>query len=155
LAVPERHRECGVCQTKVGRSRAGQPGLDRGYCPRCGTHYSFVPTLNRGDQLGQYQVVRPLAHGGVGWIYLARDTHLDDRWVVLKGLINAQDPAAVEAAVSERRYLVTLDHPKIVRILDFVERYDPESGMQTGYTVMEYVGGWSLEAIKRASRSAE
>ena len=103
--------------------------------------------------VGQYQVVRPLAHGGVGWIYLARDTHLDDRLVVLKGLINAQDPAAVEAAVSERRYLVTLDHPKIVRILDFVEHPDPDLGVRTGYTVMEYVGGWLLEAVKQASRT--
>jgi hypothetical protein len=41
---------------------------------------------------GQYQVAGALAHGGLGWIYLARDRNVSDRWVVLKGLLNAGDP---------------------------------------------------------------
>jgi serine/threonine-protein kinase PknG len=34
---------------------------------------------------GQYEVLGCLAFGGLGWIYLARDRNVSDRWVVLKG----------------------------------------------------------------------
>ena len=36
---------------------------------------------------GQYQVVGCLAYGGMGWIYLARDKNVNDRFVVLKGAL--------------------------------------------------------------------
>ena len=42
---------------------------------------------------GQYEVAGCLAHGGMGWIYLARDRNVNGRWVVLKGLLNSGDPA--------------------------------------------------------------
>ena len=35
---------------------------------------------------GQYEVAGALAHGGLGWIYVARDRNVSNRWVVLKGL---------------------------------------------------------------------
>ena len=75
-----------------------------------------------------------LAHGGLGWIYLARDHQLEHRWVVLKGLLNTGDPDALAAALAERRFLVEVDHNDIVDIYDFVEHGSD------GYIVMEYVG---------------
>ena len=51
---------------------------------------------------GQYEVLGCLAFGGLGWIYLARDRNVSDRWVVLKGLLNTGDADAMAAAVSER-----------------------------------------------------
>jgi serine/threonine-protein kinase PknG len=89
-----------------------------------------------------------VAHGGLGWIYLARDRNISDsgadRWVVLKGLINTGDPDAMAAAMAERRFLVEVDHPNIVKIHDFAQHPDPKTGEVVGYIVMEYVGGRSL-----------
>ena len=76
-----------------------------------------------------------LAHGGMGWIYLARDRNVSDRWVVLKGLLNSGDDDAMAAALAERRFLAEVEHPNIVKIFNFVQH---ES---SGYIVMEYVGG--------------
>ena len=46
----------------------------------------------------RYEIEGCLAHGGLGWIYLARDRQLEQRWVVLKGLLNTGDPDALAAA---------------------------------------------------------
>jgi serine/threonine-protein kinase PknG len=152
--IAEHHRRCGCCEREVGRSRAGQPGLARGICPYCLTPYNFEPALKEHERVGRYEIVGPLAHGGVGWVYLAKDTDLDDRRVVLKGLIDTGDHHAVEAAVAERRYLTLLDHPNIVRILDFVTHPDPRTGTSAGYIVMEFVGGRTLERLKAAGESS-
>ncbi len=91
---------------------------------------------------GQYEVVGCLAHGGMGWIYLARDRNVNGRWVVLKGLLNTGDPDASRAAVGEKQYLAEVEHPLIVEIYNFVTAPDGAS-----YIVMEYVGGTSLNDL--------
>ena len=140
--VAESKRFCGVCDQPVGRSRDGQPGLAEGYCPNCGNRFSFAPKLEPGELVaGQYEVLGCLAHGGLGWIYLAMDHHLGRRWVVLKGLLNAGDASAQEAAVAERRFLAEVEHPNIVGVYNFVQHAG------SGYIVMEYVGGKSLRQI--------
>jgi serine/threonine-protein kinase PknG len=59
----------------------------------------------------------------------------------------------VQAAVDERRFLIELEHPNIVRALDFVTAIDQRTGRPAGYTVMEYAGGASLrQIIQQASR---
>jgi serine/threonine-protein kinase PknG len=153
--VAEGKRFCGSCERPVGRSRDGQPGLTEGFCPHCGTQFSFSPKLAAGDLVaGQYEVLGCLAHGGLGWIYLARDLHLSNRWVVLKGLLNSGDSSAQAAAVAERRFLAEVEHPSIVGVYNFVEHPDSKTGALTGYIVMEYVGGQSLRQILLARRSA-
>jgi serine/threonine-protein kinase PknG len=105
--VAENKRFCGACDRPVGRGKDGQPGLVDGFCPHCGTQFSFAPKLEPGEMVaGQYEVLGCLAHGGLGWIYLAMDHNLGKRWVVLKGLLNTGDAAAQEAAVAglERSY---------------------------------------------------
>jgi serine/threonine-protein kinase PknG len=156
--VPEGKRFCSKCEQPVGRARDGQPGLADGFCRDCGTPYSFTPKLQPGDLLGgQYEVLGCLAHGGLGWIYLARDRNVSDSWRVLKGLLNTGDADAMAAAVAERRFLAAVDHPNIVRIYNFVQHTDPRTGETAGYIVMEYVGGRSLRQIlldkRRAGRS--
>jgi serine/threonine-protein kinase PknG len=146
--VPESKRFCGTCDRPVGRGRDGQPGLVEGYCPACGSPFSFAPKLQPGELVAdQYEVLGCLAHGGLGWIYLAMDHHLGQRWVVLKGLLNTGDASAQEAAVAERRFLVEVEHPSIVDIYNFVQHADRRTGESAGYIVMEYVGGKSLKQI--------
>ncbi len=147
--VPESRRFCARCGEPVGRGRDGAPGRTSGFCRKCGTAFSFEPKLEAGVVVaGQYEVVGCLAHGGMGWVYLARDRNVSDRWVVLKGLLNAGDDDAMAAALAERRFLAEVEHPNIVKIFNFVQH---ES---SGYIVMEYVGGRSLKQILTARREA-
>ncbi len=150
--VPESQRFCSKCGEPVGRGRNGQPGRTEGFCPRDRTPYSFTPRLAPGDLVDdRYEILGALAHGGLGWIYLARDRNISesgaDRWVVLKGLINTGDRDAMDAAMAERRFLVEIDHPNIVKIHDLVQHPDPKTGELHGYIVMEYVGGRSLKEL--------
>ena len=152
--VPEDKRTCPNCGNAVGRARDGQPGRPEGFCPRCGTQYSFTPKLQPGDLVaGQYEVAGPLAHGGLGWIYLARDRNVSDRWVVLKGLLNTGDADALAVAIVERQFLAQVEHPLIVEIYNFVS-HAAEDGVSAGYIVMEYVGGVSLKQILKARMRA-
>ncbi len=115
-----------------------------------------MPKLRAGDVVhGQYEVVGCLAHGGLGWIYLAVDKAVSDRWVVLKGLLDTGDQDAMAAAISERRFLAEIEHANIVRIYNFVEHLDQRTGSLDGYIVMEYVGGKSLKEIANGRRTPE
>ncbi|MEE4593326.1 tetratricopeptide repeat protein [Streptomyces sp. DSM 41524] len=149
---PSRGQTCGWegCDEIVGAPYAGQSALSRGYCPRCRHQFDFTPRLSPGDLLGdQYRVIGCVGYGGLGWVYLAEDTQLDDQPVAIKGLINNEDEAALRVAVEERRYLTMLDHPGIVRIINYVTQPDPrDDGALTGYIVMEFVGGMTLAQIK-------
>ncbi|MFF8279351.1 tetratricopeptide repeat protein [Streptomyces lateritius] len=156
--VPERKRFCSRsdCGAPVGRSRGDRAGRTEGFCTKCGHPYSFVPKLRGGDIVhGQYEVAGCLAHGGLGWIYLAVDRAVSDRWVVLKGLLDTGDQDAMAAAISERRFLAEIEHSNIVRIYNFVEHLDQRTGSLDGYIVMEYVGGKSLKEIANDRRTAD
>ncbi|MEU5070274.1 tetratricopeptide repeat protein [Streptomyces asoensis] len=156
--VPERKRFCSRsdCGAPVGRSRGEREGRTEGFCTKCGHPYSFVPKLKAGDVVhGQYEVVGCLAHGGLGWVYLAVDRAVSDRWVVLKGLLDTGDQDAMAAAISERRFLAEIEHANIVRIYNFVEHLDQRTGSLDGYIVMEYVGGKSLKEIANDRRTPQ
>ncbi|MDH6113243.1 serine/threonine-protein kinase PknG [Kitasatospora sp. MAP12-44] len=154
--VPERKRFCSKCEAPVGREKNGVPGRPDGFCTKCGTAYSFTPKLRHGDLVGgQYDVLGCLAYGGLGWIYLAVDRRVSDRWVVLKGLLDTGDEDALAVAIAERRFLAEVDHPNIVRIINFVEHPDPANGSVDGYIVMEYVGGKSLKDIANERRTPD
>ncbi|MEV0369285.1 tetratricopeptide repeat protein [Streptomyces sp. NPDC050636] len=156
--VPERKRFCsrGECGAPVGRARGELPGRTEGFCTKCGHPYSFAPKLRAGDIVhGQYEVVGCLAHGGLGWIYLAIDRAVSDRWVVLKGLLDTGHEEALAVAVSERRFLAEIEHSNIVRIYNFVEHLDQSTGSLDGYIVMEYVGGKSLKDIANERRTPQ
>ncbi|MFD0162785.1 tetratricopeptide repeat protein [Streptomyces decoyicus] len=156
--VPERKRFCSRadCGAPVGRGRGELPGRTEGFCTKCGHPYSFVPKLRPGDMVhGQYEVVGCLAHGGLGWIYLATDHAVSDRWVVLKGLLDTGDEEALAVAMSERRFLAEIEHANIVRIYNFVEHLDRATGSLDGYIVMEYVGGKSLKDLANDRRTSQ
>jgi serine/threonine-protein kinase PknG len=141
--VPERKRFCGRCDHLVGRLRGPRAARTEGFCPHCGGAYSFTPKLQPGDLVeGRYLVAGCLAHGGLGWIYLAQDRVLEDSWRVLKGLLDSGDEAAMAAAAAEKKFLTEVMHPNIVRIHNFVQHDG------AGYIVMDYVGGESLRDLR-------
>ena len=106
----------------MGRTTEAGPGSPSGICPHCGARYEFSPLLSPGQVVaGQYEVQGCIAHGGLGWIYLAIDRNVDNRWVVLKGLLQLGDAEAQAVAAAERQILAEVQHPSIVKIYNFVE----------------------------------
>lgn len=104
------------------------------------------PTLTAGDIVaGQYEVIGPIAHGGMGWIYLALDHNVSDRWVVLKGMMATVTRQERAVAESERAFLADITHPGIVKIFNFID----DQRSPGGFIVMEYVGGPSLRSRRR------
>jgi serine/threonine-protein kinase PknG len=150
--VPEHKRFCSGpgCHQKVGRSRAGRPGRSEGFCPQCGTRYSFRPPLLPrvlvGD--GQFRVEGAIAHGGLGWVYRAWDCWVS-RWVVLKGLIDPDDPDNRQAAVAELAALADARHQNIVNVFTVVRHPHPLTGRDVDYIVMECLSGKSLKQLRQ------
>jgi eukaryotic-like serine/threonine-protein kinase len=99
---------------------------------------------------GRYRMEAPLASGGMGEVWAARDLLLD-RAVAVKvlGGALAGDGRAAERLRREARAAARLEHPNIARVLDL--------GEQEGrpYLVMELLEGESLAArVDRAGAMA-
>ncbi|KGF24731.1 serine/threonine protein kinase [Corynebacterium tuscaniense DNF00037] len=109
-----------------------------------------APQLQRGDVVaGQYEIQGVIAHGGMGWIYLAQDHYVAGRVVVLKGLQSEKSEDETNAAAAEREFLADITHPGIVKIFNFID--DPR--VAGGFIVMEFVGGPSLRERRNAQRN--
>ena len=88
---------------------------------------------------GRYEIVAPLASGGMGQVFRARRIRLGDE-VALKALHPADlSVEATERFVRESRACAQLRHPHIVSILDF----DVDAAGQF-FLVMELLSGPSL-----------
>jgi len=150
---PERRQFCGnpACHKPVGRSHLGQPALTEGFCGSCRLPFSFAPKLYPGDRVAdRYDILGWLAHGGLGWVYLAQDQALKGL-VAIKGMINPTDAQARELAAVERDVLIRLEHANIVRIGDFIRHPNPGGGEPDEYIVMDYVHGMTLREIMDSS----
>lgn len=94
-----------------------------------------------GKTLGHYRVESTLGVGGMGEVYLGRDTVLD-RLVALKVFPSSElgDPNRVRRFVEEARAASALNHPNIATIHELGE----EAGIH--FMVLEYVEGMTLSA---------
>ncbi|MGH3010078.1 MAG: serine/threonine-protein kinase [Gaiellaceae bacterium] len=97
---------------------------------------------------GRYEVIRPLGHGAMAVVDLARDVELD-RPVALKRLAEnlARDEDLRRRFLREARLAARLSHPNVVRVFDIgVDRERP-------FIAMEYVDGETLaELVARRGR---
>ncbi|WP_419249351.1 tetratricopeptide repeat protein [Streptomyces canus] len=115
--------------------------LGRGWGP--GGDVGELP-LPPGQLLaGQYRLIRPLGYGGMGEVYLALDTKVDNREVAIKILHPEQAAAAAGALARERRALVDLGHDDIIRVFNY--GHHPEVG---DFLVLQYVDGLTLEEVR-------
>ena len=147
--VPEDRRVCSKCGSAVGRATETEAATTQGVCDSCGQRFDFNPAILPGQLIGnQYEVAGPIAYGGMGWIYLARDRNVNDRWVVLKGILNSGDVEAQAVAAAEKQALAHVEHPLIVEIYNFVSHGGAD------YIVMEYVPGRSLTDLLKTRREA-
>jgi serine/threonine protein kinase len=98
-----------------------------------------------GQQLGHYVVLTELGRGGMGDVYVARDTRLDRR-IALK--LPRQDVAASADRLTlfqrEARAAAALNHPNIVHL------YSVEEADGLIFMTMELVHGRSLRELLRA-----
>jgi serine/threonine protein kinase len=80
------------------------------------------PTLTKGQQFGSYVVLDSLGAGGMGEVYLARDTRLD-RTVALKVLSSdiSQDKRRMQRFRQEAKVASSLNQPNILTIFEFGE----------------------------------
>ena len=88
---------------------------------------------------GRYEILAPLAEGGMGAVYRARRILLGDDVAVKVILADVQGPAPLERFVRESRACAQLRHPNIVSIFDY-NADDP----QRPFLVMELLSGPSL-----------
>jgi WD40 repeat protein len=91
-----------------------------------------------GDMIGHHEIIRPLGRGGMGEVYLARDTRLGRR-VALKFLRWVDDTVRARF-VAEARATARLAHENIVALHDLGEH----EGLP--YMVLEHVRGKTLAA---------
>ena len=93
-----------------------------------------------GDVLdNRYEILAPLAEGGMGAVYRARRTLLGDEVAIKVVLGDHAEGGARDRFLRESRVAASLRHPSIVSILDF----DMPPGGQP-YLVMELLSGPSL-----------
>jgi eukaryotic-like serine/threonine-protein kinase len=96
--------------------------------------------LADGTSLGQYEILSPLGAGGMGEVYLARDTKLD-RTVALKVLSPevAHDNRRMGRFVLEAKAASALSHPNVAHI------YEIDEAGGTSFIAMEYIEGQALD----------
>ena len=82
--------------------------------------------LQGGTRIGPYEVVAPIAVGGMGEVYRARDTRLH-RAVALKILppVLAAAPERIERFAREARAAAAINHPNILAVYDVGTDGDP------------------------------
>lgn len=91
----------------------------------------------------KYELQRPLARGGMGQVWEAKN-QLTERRVAIKFMLPelATSPDTVQRFFREAKASARIDHPSIVDVLDLGTLEDGAPFM-----VMEYLDGRSLEAI--------
>ena len=118
---------------------ADDPFLERG-AGAIAAELLLSEGLAPGQTLGAYVVVREIGRGGMGVVYLARDTRLD-RDVAIKMLPPElrHNPRGRERLKQEARAAAAVPHAGIAHVYALEE---DEHG--TGYVVSEYVDGRTL-----------
>lgn len=93
---------------------------------------------------GRYERLRPIGRGGMGTVWLARDTVLG-RQVALKqiGDFPGESEGETRRAMREARAAAALNHPSVVAVYDVTEHAG------TPWLVMEYVAGPTLSSAIR------
>ncbi len=120
----------------------------RADCPACGTSF-IVPSLalEPGVELDGFKLVRRLGAGGMGEVWLAKQSSLD-RFIALKILSPkvASDQEFVSRFEQEVKMVGKLSHPNIITAY--------QAGFSKGvrYLAMEYVDGAELSSRMKVDR---
>lgn len=96
-----------------------------------------------GSTIGNYRLLRSLGEGGAALVYLGEHIYLQNSAAIkiLHGY-NAHSLEALQIFLQEARIIARLNHPHIVRLLDF----GVEQDLKLPYLVMEYAVHGALSA---------
>jgi serine/threonine protein kinase len=103
-------------------------------------------------RLGKYEIIRPIATGGMAEIYLARVTGIEgfEKLVVIKRILPhlAEQPEVVRMFLDEVRLAATLHHTNVVQVFDV--------GAVEGdyFFAMEYLHGEDVSGLMRTLSAA-
>ena len=105
--------------------------------------------LQPGHRLDRYELLCPLAYGGMASVWLARFGGRKgfERLVVVKMILPqySQDPRFQEMFLDEARIASRIEHGNVARIVDVGEQEE------STFIVMEWVDGDSLSKVVRAA----
>lgn len=124
-----------------------------------GTAPNVTPALKQTNYSGtllkdRYLIEGELGRGGIGVVYLARDTQLHQRRVVIKVLLESSEqslhtPWFRKKFDQEVEALVRIDHPGVVGVLDVGAMPDGKP-----FFVMQYVEGTNLRTLMQQEMQA-
>jgi serine/threonine protein kinase/predicted Zn-dependent protease len=105
-------------------------------------------SITPGTKLGRYEIRSKIGEGGMGEVYLARDTSELDRTVAIKLLPAevAADPKQMQRFVQEARTVSALNHPNVLTIFEFGQEG------ATRFIATEYVDGATLREHLRTHK---
>jgi serine/threonine-protein kinase len=132
--------------TKVADIGPDAPTVAQAPQPTRPTAATAGASLQRGDSFaGRYEILGSLGRGGMGVVYRARDTQLDE--VVALKLLRPEalesDPSLLDRFKQEIRLARRITHRNVLRTHDFGEA----AGVP--YISMEYVDGVNLKDLIR------
>ncbi len=102
----------------------------------------MVEHLKAGSNLGDYELIKSLGHGGMAEVFLAKHSGIGgfQRLVALKVIhpTHSEDPSFIESLVQEAKVAVQLSHPNIGQVHDL--------GKVDGvyFIVMDFIDGKDL-----------
>lgn len=119
------------------------------FCSGCGCNFCDGSTgqLTRNTLLeNRYIILKTLGQGGMGAVYLALDTRVDNVPVAIKEMstraVGGDLQAAIAAFKKEAHMLSNLQHPQLPRLFDF---FSGRGGRW--YLVMDYLEGQTLQEV--------
>ncbi|NTU78179.1 MAG: protein kinase [Chloroflexales bacterium] len=135
-----------ICEDQRSGNGCGAENPDEAtVCQRCGSSLRFAVRLhNPGSEVGRYTIVRVIGHGTFGAVYEAVRTSAPETRLALKETFEAP---TVRGFYREFEALSNLRHPNLPIYYDFFEDGD------SGYLVMEFIPGDSLDEIMTRKRS--
>jgi serine/threonine-protein kinase len=108
--------------------------------------------LAPGYKLDRYELLCPIAEGGMASVWIARQTgkHGFQKLVAVKTILPkyAAEERFQQMFVDEARIASRIEHANVTQILDVGEQHE------VTYLVMEYVDGDALSRLNRAARKA-
>jgi eukaryotic-like serine/threonine-protein kinase len=125
-----------------------QKPLDNRLISRISDDESFsADWIEAFNRIGRYRIIREIAHGGMGRVFLAERADGEyTQQVALKLLHSGLDSETMQRRFrTERQILASLNHPNIARLFDGgVIESESVWGTRLPYLVMEYFEGSSI-----------
>lgn len=145
---------------KVDEAAAKKPGASKptpsptstpgGAIKQRGVQAMAIDRIGPGSTLGRYEVLMPVAKGGMAAVWAARihGTRGFQKIVALKTMLPdvSDDPDFETMFLDEARVAARIRHPNVVEIMDLGEEND------VLYIVMEWVEGETVGTLQKASK---